>query len=99
MFLSVVWIERQPCSYHGYIGQIAILECEASGKGPIEYQWFKEDNGKKTPVQPSSNSGMLEFPCLNGKDWGTYVCQALNVEGSVSSKSVEVRCEPYREKG
>ena len=76
------------------------MKCTASGKGPIQYIWLKEEPGRRVKIGDGDmDHGVLEFASLSGKDWGRYTCQAQNEEEFVSSNTVSVECEPYKEKG
>ena len=91
-----VWFTEQPRSIIGRVGEKAELRCKAEGKETIGYVWLKVDGKKKTPV---GHNRILEFKSLNPNDWGTYVCQAENIEGFQSSVQVTVECSPSQHSG
>ena len=94
---SIVWFKQQPTLVKGYIGQYALLHCEAGGKGPILYLWLKKEGDRKVKVdQACMEYGVLEFTSLQGTDWGQYICQAQNEEEFVSSNVVTVKCKPQK---
>ena len=94
---SIVWFEHQTKPVYGYIGQYALLDCEAVGKGPIQYVWLKNEGDRKVKVQKVfMENGVLEFTSLQSIDWGQYICQAQNEEEFVSSNVVTVECEPKK---
>lgn len=106
LFILVVWFEQQPQrNYHGYTGRELAMECRAVGKEPIEYLWLKDENGKKTFIQDKpgiyvdKKSGLLMFESLVAEHWGDYNCQAQNRFHFVTSDTVKVTFEPFREKG
>ena len=100
MSYSIVWFEHQPKPVYGYIGQYALLHCEAVGKGPITYLWLKKEGDRNVKVdQTSMEYGVLEFPSLQVTHWGQYICQAQNEEEFVTSNVVTVECQlPNKEK-
>ena len=94
---SIVWFEVQPKPVYGYIGKYALLHCQAVGKSPIEYLWFKNEGDRKIKVnQTFMEYGVLEFTSLQCTHWGQYICQAQNEEDFVSSNVVSVECEPKK---
>ena len=94
---SIVWFKQQPTPVKGYIGQYALLHCEAGGKGPIQYLWLKEEGDRKVKVdQTCMEYGVLEFLSLQRTDWGQYICQVENEEEFVSSDVVTVKCKPQK---
>ena len=93
---SIVWFKQQPTFVKGYIGQYALLHCEAGGKGPIQYVWLKKKGDQFNDHKAFTEYGVLEFPSLQGTDWGQYICQVQNGDEFVSSDVVTVKCKPQK---
>ena len=63
--------------------QSAILKCSAAGYG-VRYQW-KIGSGSFPSKVSDTTSTTLVIPDVRSSDSNTYICEASNVGGSVSS--------------
>ncbi|HON07791.1 MAG TPA: immunoglobulin domain-containing protein, partial [Verrucomicrobiota bacterium] len=74
-------IITQPQSTTKYEGASVSLLVEATGKRPITYQWFLNEN----PI-PDSNTNLLVITNISISDAGTYFVKVQNELGSVDSQ-------------
>ena len=63
--------------------QSAILKCSATGYG-VGYQW-KIGSGSFPSKVNDTSSATLMIPDVRSSDNNTYICEASNVNGSISS--------------
>lgn len=75
-------INKQPESVSISLGFPAQFNVEASGEGPLTYQWFKNGNTLSTQTQPS-----LDIANVQNTDAGTYAVVVSNPFGSVTSNA------------
>ena len=67
-------------------GASASFEVLAQGQGPLEFQWFKENE----PITDGTNS-VLEISAVGSEDRGFYWVRVTNPFGTVMSEPVELR--------
>ena len=80
-----MWFTIQPEEFNGYVGERAILSCEAIGLPgkKIKYLWFKSSTrgGPLTPLDCTKN--VLVIESLKDSDLGYYTCQASDQDNTV----------------
>jgi len=69
-----------------------VLECLATGMGPIQYKWEKYQSSSNSWIMPSHRavnitSPKLIFSVITEEDEGVYHCVVTNSDGSVVSNS------------
>ena len=78
-------ITVHPVSANVLPGQHHTLRCEATGKHPMTYVWYKD--GEQLL---NTNSSTLDFPAFAGEHIGGYCCQISNAYGADVSQSAEL---------
>jgi hypothetical protein len=66
-------------------GQHHTLRCEATGKHPMTYVWYKD--GQQLL---NTNSPTLDIPAFAGEHVGCYCCQISNAYGGNISQNAEL---------
>ena len=84
-------IVTQPASQFGALGSTITLSVNASGTGPLSYQWFQSGvalvNGGNVS---GSTSNILTITALTTNEVATYFVVISNVVGSVTSTNASV---------
>lgn len=77
-------------------GESSSFEVQATGTGPITYQWFKGST-----AIPSATSSILSLQNLSSADQGSYYCQVSNVCNTITSsaKALDVHSNPIESLG
>lgn len=70
-------------------GESAALEVEASGTGPLAYQWRKDGVALDAETSPR-----LEIVAITPEEAGQYQCRVSNAFGDVESRAATVFLEP-----
>ncbi|MGC8742650.1 MAG: LamG-like jellyroll fold domain-containing protein [Verrucomicrobiia bacterium] len=78
-------IVTQPVSASKYEGSSATLLVEATGKRPMNYQWYLNDN----PL-PNSNTNKLVLTNLTSNNAGVYFVVVQNELGSATSQAANL---------
>lgn len=74
---AVIKIERHPVDSVCLIGGKHTLECQATSKLPLHYQWYKDDK----ELEGKTNN-KLHFDVMTAEDKGRYHCKIFNKAGS-----------------
>ncbi len=84
-------IATQPASQFGALGSTIKLSVNASGTGPLSYQWFQSgvalaDGGNVS----GSSSNVLTIAALTTNEVATYFVVVSNVVGSITSTNATI---------
>ncbi|XP_071845976.1 mucosa-associated lymphoid tissue lymphoma translocation protein 1-like [Apostichopus japonicus] len=87
---AVIKIERQPVDSICLVGAKHTLECQATSKLTLLYQWYKDEK----PLEGKTSS-KLPFDAVKAEDQGKYYCKICNkAGGSQISNSVNLEIKP-----
>uniref|UniRef100_A0A8C6Y5Q2 MALT1 paracaspase n=1 Tax=Naja naja TaxID=35670 RepID=A0A8C6Y5Q2_NAJNA len=80
-----IHIYLHPQSQNLTVGQMLILQCEATGNPPPQYQWYKEES----PL-PNGEEKAYVVSCVDIEHQGTYWCRVYNNQENEESRKVKV---------
>ena len=60
------------------VNETATLSCEATGSGPIRYQWRRVNGGISSDRAEGVNTSTLTISSVQQEDEGEYYCVASN---------------------
>uniref|UniRef100_A0A8C5SHU7 Ig-like domain-containing protein n=1 Tax=Laticauda laticaudata TaxID=8630 RepID=A0A8C5SHU7_LATLA len=83
-----IHIYLHPQSQNLTVGQMLILQCEAMGNPPPQYQWCKEE----FPL-PNGEEKAYVVSCVDIEHQGTYWCRVYNNQENEESRKVKVTIE------
>ncbi|XP_026522150.1 mucosa-associated lymphoid tissue lymphoma translocation protein 1 isoform X2 [Notechis scutatus] len=83
-----IHIYLHPQSQNLTVGQTLILQCEATGDPPPQYQWCKEE----FPL-PNGEEKAYVVSCVDIEHQGTYWCRVYNNQENEESRKVKVAIE------
>ncbi|XP_070599602.1 mucosa-associated lymphoid tissue lymphoma translocation protein 1 isoform X2 [Erythrolamprus reginae] len=80
-----IHIYLHPQSQNLTVGQMLILQCEATGNPTPQYQWYKEES----PL-PNGEKKAYVVSCVDIEHQGTYWCHVYNNQENEESRKVKV---------
>lgn len=87
-------ISVQPASQSACLGAPTGLTVEASGTGPLAFQWSKGGVPIDVDANPSAATATLIIATASGTDAGAYACEVSNTCGSINSGSAVLTIVP-----
>ena len=95
--IALPHIVKQPLSVSVKVSNNSkgVLECLATGMGPIQYKWEKYQSSRNSWIRPSNRavniaSPKLIFKVITEEDEGVYHCITTNHDGCVVSNSATI---------
>ncbi|XP_028399098.1 mucosa-associated lymphoid tissue lymphoma translocation protein 1 homolog isoform X3 [Dendronephthya gigantea] len=85
-------IIQPPAEIQLTVGDNVVVHCEAVGKQPLLYQWFKERQQLK-----DETSKELSLTKVNPLNEGLYICRVANVRGYQFSRWIRVVVEKQQD--
>ncbi|CAG9462279.1 unnamed protein product [Pedinophyceae sp. YPF-701] len=74
------------------VGMAASFEVQATGRAPMEFQWYKD--GRKVGGNASAATARLEIESVTRESEGQYLCRVANADGSSMSLPATLAVRP-----